>query len=266
MVERFISSRNDTQPSTGGLANRVSGSSLPCGSEPFEKEISMSKKHLIGVAPMLAVAVFALMPTMASAATIYGTCVPGEPRAAECPEGEKAFVAFPELTPVNIKTEKTFNSGNFILKAAGGGVIECEGLINQGEVENVAGIGISYERLVFHHCFTIFETKKCKVNTAGSGVGVIVGLVTDEVIAGGLGVKITVVRGFAIRFSGVPAGCPAAGTAVGTVTGSATGTQARGSNDLVFSKTKGFKLGAEETEITGNVETYTDGGRPVVID
>jgi hypothetical protein len=225
------------------------------------------KKILMGLAPLLVVAAFAVMPAMASAANEhYGVCEVGGTHSAECPEGEKAFVAFPELTPFFIKTEKTFNSGPFILKAAGGGVIECEGLINQGEVENVAGIGISYERLVFHHCFTIFETKKCKVNTAGSGVGVIVGLVTDEVIAGGLGVKITVVRGFAIRFSGVPAGCPAAGTAVGTVTGSATGTQARGSNDLVFSKTKGFKLGAEETEITGNVETYTDGGRPVVID
>jgi len=228
------------------------------------------KKILMGLAPLLAVAAFAVMPAMASAANEhYGTCVSG---AAEehppCPEGEKTFTAFPELTPVFVKTEKAFGTGNFVLtNVKTTAKIECEGLIDQGELENIEAKGFSYERLVFHHCFTLFETKKCRVSTAGAGSGVIVGIVSDEVLAGGLTVKVNIVRGFNLVFSGPPpAGCPAAGTAVGKVAGTTTGAQARGSNVLKFAATTGLTINGEEATITGSDETYTDGGRPVVID
>lgn len=226
----------------------------------------MSKKILMGLAPLLAVAAFAVMPAMASAnTTAYGTCETGEPQTSPpCPEGEKNFKAFAAATKV--VDQKALGNGNFILKSAAG-VIECEGLISTGTDKNTAGVGESAETLSFHHCFTIFEGKKCRVSTAGDGASSIVGTVTDKVLAGGLAVEVKVTGGFKIIFSGAPpAGCPPTGTEIGTVTGSSTGTQAEGSNVLEFVNATGLKLGAAAAEFTGSVETYTEGtDKPVVI-
>jgi hypothetical protein len=227
--------------------------------------IAMTKKILIGLAPLLAVAAFAVMPAMASATTAYGTCEVGQPETSPpCPEGEKNFTAF--TTTVKVLDQKALGNGNFILKdEKTGAVIECEGLISNGTDKNTAGVGESAETLSFHHCFTIVEGKRCKMSTVGDGAGSIVGTVTDKVITETT-VTVTVTGGFALVFSGPPpTGCPKTGTVIGTVTGSATGTQAKGSNVLEFSKTKGFKLGTDGTEFTGSVETYTEAGRPVVI-
>jgi hypothetical protein len=230
----------------------------------------MSKKILMGLAPLLAVTAFAVMPAMASAANeAYGTCEPGAPEThPPCPEGEKTFTAFANGTPVKVLSEKTFGGGNFILKGAAGGVIECQDLKDSGTDENVLGVGNSKETLLFLRCSTKVSTLTCRVNTVGAGAGVIHTEVTNKVLAGGLTVEIKLpVAGVAIVFSGPPpTGCPAAGTALGTVTGSITGTQARGSNDLVFNKTKGLLFKGEESELTGNDETYTEAGKPVVID
>jgi hypothetical protein len=235
----------------------------------YEEKHTMTRKLLLMVAPVLVLAAFSVMPAMASAANEhYGTCeTGGTEEHPPCPAGEKKFTAFKESEKVKVLSEKTFGGGNFILKdEKTKAVIECEDLKDSGTVENVGGIGKSTETLLFVRCTTAVSTLKCPVNTAGAGSGVIVAHVTNEVLAGGLTVKITLTNNVVIVTSGPPpAGCPA-GTAVGTVKGSVTGTQARGSNDLVFKEAKGLKFNEEESELTGNDETYTETGKPVVID
>jgi hypothetical protein len=226
----------------------------------------MTKKILIGLAPLLAVAAFAVMPAFAQAQTrAYGTCETGEPQEfPPCPEGEKKFTAF--TTTVKVRDEKAIGSGNFILTdTVTGAKVECETFKSFGTDKNVGGVGMSEDTLIFDHCF-LAGTTKCKVNTAGAGAGVIVGVVTDEVLAGGVTVKIKIKSGFTLVFSGVPAGCPASGTVIGTVTGTATGAQAAGSNVLVFTAAPGLLLGKDASTITGSSETYTEGtDKPVVI-
>jgi hypothetical protein len=227
----------------------------------------MIRKLLLMLTPMLAVAAFAVVPVFAQAETkTYGTCSLGAPQEPlHCPEGEKTFTAFANETPVKILGQKALGSGNFILTMAAGAKIECESLIDFGEDENIGGVGNSKATLSFHHCFTIFEGLKCKINTTGAGAGVVVGVVTAKVITETT-VKVTVTSGFALRISGPPpAGCPAAGTTIGTITGSATGTQAKGSNALVFAAATGLKLNGEASTITGSNETFTEAGEPVVI-
>jgi len=227
----------------------------------------MTKKILIGLAPLLAVAAFAVMPAFAQAQTrAYGTCETGEPQEfPPCPEGERNFAAF--TTTVKVRDEKAIGSGNFILTdTVTGAKVECETFKSFGTDKNVGGVGMSEDTLIFDHCFTLVGTTKCKVNTAGAGAGVIVGVVTDEVLAGGVTVKIKIKSGFALVFSGVPAGCPASGTVIGTVTGTATGAQAAGSNVLVFTAATGLLLKGDASTITGSSETYTEGtDKPVVI-
>lgn len=225
----------------------------------------MIKKLMIGLAPLLGVAAFAVMPALAQAETkAYGTCVNTTEALEEhppCPVGEKTFTAFGNGTPVKVLTEKTYNGGNFILKAPSG-TIECEDLKDSGTVENVAGVGNSKETLIFTHC----SAGGCRVQTAGAGAGVIRTEVTDKVLTETT-VEIKVpAAGIVIVFSGSPGGCPEPGKEVGKVTGSVIGSQAKGSNDLVFAAAKGLKFKGEESELTGNDETYTEAtGKPVVI-
>jgi len=265
-LERPLSKKTSTPE-----PNRSNGPTT--GPEPiYNKEnYIMIRKLLLMLTPVLVLAAFSVMPAFAQAETkAYGTCSPGEPQELlHCPEGEKTFTAFANETPVKVLGKKAIGSGNFILTdTVNGAKVECEGLINSGKVENkgTPAVGNSTETLVFHHCSTKVETLKCRVNTAGAGAGVIVGIVTTKVITETT-VKATVTSGFAIVFSGPPhAGCPAAGTVVGTVTGSATGTQAAGSNELVFTAATGLKLASEAATITGSDETYTrEEGKPVVI-
>jgi hypothetical protein len=228
----------------------------------------MTKKILIGLAPLLAVAAFAVMPAFAQAQTrAYGTCETGEPQEfPPCPEGEKKFTAF--TTTVKVRDEKAIGSGNFILTdTVTGAKVECETFKSFGTDKNVGGVGMSEDTLIFDHCFTLFEGKKCKVNTAGAGAGVIAGVVTDEVLAGGVTVKIKIKSGFKLVFSGPPpVGCLPTGTVIGTVTGTATGAQAAGGNVLVFAAAPGLLLGTDASTITGSSETYTEGtDKPVVI-
>jgi hypothetical protein len=236
----------------------------------YKEKHTMTRKLILMVAPVLMLAAFSVMPTMASAANeAYGVCELGGTHTAECPAGEKKFTAFANGTPVKVLSEKTFKGGNFILKdEKTKAIIECEDLKDSGTFENLAGVGNSKETLLFIRCTTAVGELKCPVNTAGAGSGVIHAEVTNKVLAGGLTVEIKVpAAGIVLVFSGPPpTGCPASGTAAGTVTGSTTGTQARGSNDLVFAASKGLKFNGEESELTGNDETYTETGKPVVID
>jgi hypothetical protein len=214
----------------------------------------MTRKILLSIAPVLALAIFAVIPAFAQAATTeYGTITAGK------------FTPF--TTPTKVTSKKS-GTGKFILKAASGAVIECDSFSDTGTFENKAGVGTSKDTLTFDHCVAVLSpTLSCPVQTAGSGSGNIIGAVTDKVLTETT-VQITVTPpGIKIVFTGPPpTGCPAAGTVVGTVTGSTTGTQAVGSNILVFNKAKGLKLETEETELTGSNETFTEvGGKPVVI-
>lgn len=222
------------------------------------------KKLMIGLAPLLAVAAFAVMPAMASAATTYGTCeTGGVEEHPPCPAGEKKFTAFTAATEVI--SEKALGTGNFVLKS-GTAVIECETFIDSGSDENVSGVGKSTDKLIFNHCFFVFETKKCPVGTAGAGSGVIFVSATDKVKSE-TEVEITLPTAVTVVFSGPPpAGCPAAGTEIGKITGSIVGKQAAGTNILVFNKTAGLLFNGAASELTGSDETYTKNtGKPVVI-
>ncbi len=192
----------------------------------------MSKTILMSVAPLLAVAAFAIAPAAASAVTTYGTCASGT-HSANCPAGEK-YTAFTAVTKVRDK--KAAGSGNFILTTAAG-TIECTAVFSAGTDENVGTVGHSKDTLIFEGCTTKFETATCKVATGGSKV--ITGEVTDEVTSETT-VKITVTGGFEINFQGNEAGCPPENTEVGTVTGTATGTQAKATNVLVFAAATGL--------------------------
>jgi len=222
----------------------------------------MTKKLLLSIAPVLALAMFAVMPALAQAQTrAYGTCEAGT-HTSECPAGETKFKAFANGKAVKVVSKKAAGSGNFILEVeATGEKIECTTFKNKGTVENKAGIGHSTLTLEFDDCTLVTGIGKgCSVQTPKAPKpDEIIGKVTDEVLASGTEVKITVTSGFELETDGEPATCPLpAGTPLGTVKGTATGTQAAGSNVLVFTKAKGLFLGTEASNITGSDELETE--------
>ncbi len=222
----------------------------------------MSKKILIGFAPLLAVAAFAVMPAMASATTAYGICKTGVPHTSNCPAGQ-GFVAF-----ANGKAEKVLSKlapeETFVLvDEVTGGTITCTTFSDAGTVTNEGGVGHSSLTLKFDDCtITAFPPEPavvgCSVKTPGAASDVIEGTVTDEVTSETT-VKVTVTGGFKLETDGTPVGCPS-GVQLGTVKGHATGTVAVGSNDLVFNKATGLELGTDAANITGSDETVTEVG------
>jgi len=232
----------------------------------------MIRKLLLMLTPVLVLAAFSVMPAFAQAETkAYGTCAFGAPQELlHCPEGEKKFTAFANGTPVEVLTEKAFGSGDFVFSGERGGKFECTDLLNSGTVENVAGVGHSKETLTFHNCFMVVEAQKCKLNSPGAGRGVIAPPVTEEVTAEHT-VKVSV-SGVDIVLSGAPPSyCTPAGYSVGSLVGGrvVSGTQAAGSNVLVFSNAKGLEAGGlyfgGAGTISLSLETYTEEGKPVVI-
>jgi hypothetical protein len=205
------------------------------------------RKFILGAAPLLAVAAFAIVPAAASAVTTYGTCA-GTGTSSNCPSGQK-FTAFTAVTKVISYNPAgtTFKLENEA-KTAG---IECGYLSDRGTVENVAGVGKSTLKLVFAECKGSGELAACEINPPSN---VITGNVTDEVkTATTVEIKITS-GGFNVK-------CGA--TELGDVTGSATGTQAARTNRLKFTAASGLAfLGAPAT-ITGEDELYTEvAGKP----
>jgi hypothetical protein len=227
----------------------------------------MSKKLLLSLAPLFAVVAFAVTPAVAQAQLTYGNCVViGLPHSGNCPNpATERFKAFATGTAVKVVSRKVPGSVDYTLTSALG-TITCKSLKDKGTVTNVliGGVltGTSELTLEFDEC----TFGGCPVQTAGSGSGNIVGVVTDQVLtATTVSVKLAA-AGIVIVFSGPPpTGCPAAGTALGTVTGSATGTQTAKTNVLKFNKTPGFKFNGEPATITGEDELETEGGLPVYI-
>ena len=208
----------------------------------------MSKKILMGLAPLLAVAAFAMTSAAAQAQTTYGICEAGPPHTANCPGTEK-FKAFPEFVHEEVRDVKV--SGSFVLEnEAENAGIECKSFKSIGYVWNVAGVGMSEESLNFDECTPI----KGLATLCTGGVNVknnheIQGSITNEV-TGEEKVTITVSEGFNVK-------CKTATEEVelGNVTGSATGTQTKATTHLKFAKAKGLKFHGENAQITGEAET-----------
>ena len=200
----------------------------------------MSMKLYAAFVPLVAVAAFAVAPAVAQAETkAYGTVKNG------------VFTAFTATTNVVSTGTKPF-----ILKAANG-AIECKSLRDEGTVKNEGGTGHSSLTLWFDECVILPPSPLagCSVQTPGAEPDHIHGTVTDEVKTETT-VEITVTGGFELKTDGSPEGCPA-NMALGTVTGEATGTEAKGSNELVFTEAPGLFLGEEAATITGADTTVT---------
>jgi hypothetical protein len=216
----------------------------------------MSKKLLLSLAPLLAVAAFAIAPAAASAATTYGTCAPGV-HSANCPVGDK-FTAFPAGEKVNVVSFKAPGTGNFILEnVTKTADIDCSSLVKQGHVENVGGIGKSLLKVAFDECKGSGELAACTIN---SPTEAIVGSVSDEVKTATT-VEITIVTGFNVKCR-----VGAEEIELGNVTGKVTGTQANATNILTFSKAGGLTFLGAGLTITGSDILYTEVGlKPVYI-
>jgi hypothetical protein len=217
------------------------------------------KKLMLGLAPLLAVAAFAVMPAAASALTSYGTCTAPGPKAAQCPGVEK-FTPFTEFKHEVVEDKKV--SAKFILEnEAENAGIECTTLTSAGFVWNVLGIGHSHEVLDFDGCKGIkgLAPPRCEQINAKTN-NEIEGVVTNEVTAAAA-VKITVESGFNVK-------CLKGGVEeeFGNVTGMATGTQTVETAVLKFVKAKGLKFLGENAQITGESETVlTSNGKKVYI-
>jgi hypothetical protein len=222
----------------------------------------MSKKLYAAFVPLLAIAAFMVVPTIAQAETKqYGTCKKGVPHTANCPTSE-GFVEFTDGVAVNVVSK---GATNFVLvDEVTGATITCTTFSDEGTVTNVlvggVSVGTSKLHLEFDHC-TITAAPAfpalvgCSVKTPGAPSDTIKGNVTDEVKTETT-VEVAVVNGFELETDGTPAPCPS-GTKLGTVTGKATGTEAKGSNDLVFTNATGLFLGTDKANISGSDVTVT---------
>lgn len=208
----------------------------------------MSKKLLMSVAPLLAVAAFAVMPALASAQT-YGTCSTGT-TSSNCPSGQK-FTAFTEFIHEEVRDKKVGTSPFVLENETETAGIECKSFKSIGYVWNVAGTGMSEESLNFDECKpTKGLAEMCEAVNAKNNHE-IQGSITNEV-TGAAAVKITISEGFNVK-------CLDKGVEVelGNVTGTATGTQAAKSAVLKFAKAKGLEFALEKDTITGEAETET---------
>jgi hypothetical protein len=216
----------------------------------------MAKKLLLSLAPILAVAAFAIAPAAASAVTTYGTCA-GVGTAANCPGGNEIFTPFAAATKVVDK--KTTGSGAFVLEVPStGGKITCTTESSIGTDENVGGVGKSTDILFFDNCE--LNSPACLVNSTGADLGDIVVEVTDKVETAET-VKITLPEGVPIEIPGTQkkTGCETQ-TSLGEVTGAATGNQKIKTNILEFTAAPGLALNSVAATITGSTETVTKTG------
>jgi len=177
------------------------------------------KKLMLGLAPLLAVAAFAIAPAAASARTDYGTCGVVGVASPQCP-GTEHFTAFGAATKVIDK--KATGSGNFVLEEIIAKTkITCKTLSSIGTDENIGGVGKSTDTLFFDGCE--LSAPACRVNSDGADEGDIIVEVTNEVV-GAEEVKVTLTTGVPLEIPGTQAGCVPR-TELGEVTGAVTGTQ-----------------------------------------
>jgi hypothetical protein len=209
----------------------------------------MSKKSIMGLAPLLAVAAFAIAPAAASAVTTYGTCeVTGIPHSGNCPNpATERFFPFAAEKRVAIFGKKV--SATFVLEnEAETAGIECSEVAAAGVLWNVGAIGHSHTILAFEGCKGIKGLAvTCGAGSLPNGNGIIEGVVTDEVKAQ-TEVDVVIQSGF-------PVVCGA--TNLGEVTGSVIGKQTEKTSILKFAKAKGLKFAGENAQITGELEFLT---------
>jgi hypothetical protein len=229
--------------------------------------IAMIKKLMIGLAPLLVVAAFAVMPAMASAATLeYGTCgTPGTTTSPPCGTGEH-FTAFGNAThKVSVTSKKSGTAPFVLVDEVTGEAITCTTFSDTGKLWNEGGKGHSEDKLVFDDC--TINANGCHVASTETGEnieGSVTNIVLKENAKKEYEVEIKVVApGFNIETTGLPAGCPK-GVEVGKVTGTAIGEQGLSSSVLTFTNATGLKLNTDASNITGADETL-DGTKPVFI-
>ncbi len=218
----------------------------------------MKKLYALAL-PILAVAAFAIAPSVAAAQQSYGTCAVGTPHSANCPTAStEHFTEFPGEARVGVNGIKV-GTGEFILEAekenVGLGIgIKCSVIDFVGKFWNVGGIGHSHLILVFEKCKVFGKEleEKCGANLI-NGNEIIEGVVTDEVTKANPAAQVTVTieSGFGVKCGAVN---------LGSVTGTATGSQAEKSATLKFAQAKGLTFAGKPSTITGEVEFVTISG------
>jgi hypothetical protein len=201
------------------------------------------RKLMLSLAPLFAVAAFAVLPSVASAVTTYGTCGAVGGASANCP-GTEHFTAFVAEQRVPVFAKAVSAEFTFESTTPAGNGFKCKGLQGGGHHWNTAaGVGKSRNFLAFEECAGFGNRAGCTPNATG----IIEGGVTDEV-TGAEKVKVTVESGFRIECGGV---------LVGSITGSVTGGQIIRTAVLEFAAAIGLTFATEAYDITGKVEFLT---------
>jgi hypothetical protein len=214
----------------------------------------MHKKFLFtSLTALLAVAAFAVMPAMASAATReYGTCAKAAPETKPPCAAKDKFTPFAEGSAIPVLTKNVAQTGKFIVqyeKTPGTG-FECEKLSGQGILINLGGVGYSESTLIFEKCKGTGALEFCNTGKI-NGSEKIEGLVSDEVNAAGED-EVTVRAGFNIACEISPGsfldlGGPTGGAKSQEVPGKGYATN--------FNKAKGWIFAGEPWTLTGTIES-----------
>jgi len=215
----------------------------------------MSKKFVFtSLTAVLAVAAFAVMPAMASAATReYGTCTSKVAPETKPPcAAKEKFTPFAEGTAIPDLTKAVAKTGNFILQneAEPANGIECEKLSGQGILINLGGVGHSESTLIFEKCKGTGALAFCNAGKI-NGSEKIEGIVSDEVNPAGED-EVTVQGGFNIACELAPNSF----VDLGGVTGHVTGQEVPGLGyETHFNKAKGEVFLSENSTQTGTSES-----------
>ncbi len=214
----------------------------------------MHKKFLFtSLAALLALAAFAVMPAMASAATReYGTCAKAAPETKPPCAAKYKFTPFKEGEAIPVLTKNVALTGKFIFQNEAEPVNgwECEKLSGQGIIINLGGVGHSESTLIFEKCKGTGAYSFCnrgKIN----GSEKIEGLVSDEVNAAGED-EVTIRAGFYIACEISPNSFLDLGQPTGGLTGQEVPGKGYATN---FNKAKGEVFGAEPMTVSGDSES-----------
>jgi len=216
--------------------------------------MGMHKKFLFtSLTAVLAVAAFAVMPAMASAATReYGTCAKAAPETKPPCGAKYKFTPFAEGTAIPVLTKNVTGTGEFIFQfeSTPANGWECEKLSGQGILINLGGIGHSESTLVFEKCKGTGAYAFCNTGKI-NGSEKIEGLVSDEINAAGED-EVTIRAGFNIACEVSPNSYLDLGGPTGGLTGQEVPGKGYATN---FNKAKGEIFGAEAMTVTGTSES-----------
>ena len=219
----------------------------------------MAKKFIfMSLAPVLAVAAFAVMPAMASAATEYGTC-PTKVAPATSPPCNATYklAPFTEGETWSVAGKKVASTAAFQLvneeKTAG---LECGGYKTYGFDVNVGGVGTSRQTLFYSKCKGILGLAGCVPNNGTTtGGGPITGEITTK-LNGTEEEDVSIVAGGFQTFCVFPGPVQ---QNLGGVTGLVKGKRLAPpkGQEVEFNETPGLKFAGKNATITGTVETST---------